>query len=125
MKTILLVDDQLHLRSVHSAFLEMHGYRVLTASDGDGALECARQHRPDIIFLDHSLPRLTGLEVVNELKKDPETANIPVLMLTGHSYGAVGAKAIAAGCAGFVSKPCTPQRVLQEVHRVLGNGNDA
>lgn len=118
--TILLVDDQLELRSIHSAYLQKHGYEVLTASDGESALRCVRERRPDIVFLDHSLRGQTGLEVARELKRDPETANIPIFMLTGHSYGAVGRRALDIGCAGYLSKPVSPQRVLYEVERILG-----
>lgn len=115
MTTVLLVDDQLELRSIHSAYLETHGYRVLTAVDGETALQTAREARPDIIILDHSLPRRTGLEVARELKQDPVTAGITIVMLTAHSYGTVGRRAREAGCASFLSKPCGPRRLLHEV----------
>lgn len=120
MATVLLVDDQIELRSIHGAYLERHGYEVLTASDGESALRFVRERQPDIIFLDHSLRGRTGLEIAQELKRNPETEHIPIFMLTGHSYGAVGRKALDIGCAGYLSKPVAPQRVLQEVERALG-----
>jgi CheY-like chemotaxis protein len=119
MATVLLVDDQFELRAIHGAFLRRHGYNVVTAEDGDAALDAAREHRPDVILLDHSLPRRSGLEVAHELKRDPSTAGIPIVMLTAHTYGAVGRRARAVGCAAFLSKPCGPERVLQEVRRQL------
>jgi two-component system, cell cycle response regulator DivK len=117
MTTVLLVDDSMEILAVHSAFLASQGYRVLTASDGDAALTSAREYRPDVIVLDHSLPRRTGVEVARELKCDPKTSAIPIVMMTAHSYGAVGRKATAAGCVSFLAKPCGPTRVLQEVMR--------
>jgi two-component system, cell cycle response regulator DivK len=117
MTTVLLVGDQFELRAIHGAYLSKHGYRVLMAEDGDGALHAAREHHPDVIVLDHSLPRRTGLDVAHELKRDPSTSSIPIVMMTAHTYGAVGRRARAAGCEGFLSKPCAPERVLQEVRR--------
>jgi len=117
MTTVLLVDDQLELRAIHGTYLREHGFNVLTAGDGEEALATARATSPDIILLDHSLPRRMGLDVARELHEDPRTADIPIVMVTAHAYGAVGRKARAAGCVGFLAKPCAPSRVLQEVRR--------
>lgn len=112
---VLLVDDRLELLALHGAYLHRNGYAVLTAEDGDSALDLARTHRPGIIFLDHSIPGRTGVEVARELKRDPATAHIPLLMMTAHSYGAVGAAAMAAGIEKFLPKPVDPSRILREV----------
>lgn len=117
MTTILLVEDQLELRAVFEVYLQGHGFRVLTADDGVAGLAAARASHPDIIVLDHSLPRLTGVEVARALQSDPATAGIPIIMMTAHTYGAVGQKARAAGCVSFLTKPCPPSRLLQEVTR--------
>jgi CheY-like chemotaxis protein len=114
---VLIVDDRFELRAVNGAYLSGHGYRIVEAADGDAAIEVARREHPDAILLDHSLPRRTGLEVVQELKADPDTAAIPIVFMTAHSYGAVGRSAMAAGCAAFLPKPCDPSRVLQEIAR--------
>lgn len=120
MKTVLMVEDQWEFRAIQSAYLERHGYRVLTADDGDSALEAARSQQPDLILLDHSLPRRTGLEIARELKRDDVTAGIPIVMITAHTYGSVGRKAREVGCAGFLGKPCEPRRLLEEVERHAG-----
>jgi two-component system, cell cycle response regulator DivK len=120
MTTVLFIEDQLELRAIHSAFLQSRGFRVITAGDGEAGLEAARQHHPDLIVLDHSLPRRTGVEVARELRRDPDMAAIPILMMTAHAFGAVGRKALAAGCVGFLNKPCSPSRLLQEIIRVTG-----
>lgn len=117
MTTVLLVDDQLELRAIHGTYLREHGFHVVTAGDGESALVAARTEAPDIILLDHSLPRRMGLDVARELHDDPRTADIPIVMVTAHAYGAVGQKARAAGCVAFLAKPCAPSRVLQEVRR--------
>jgi two-component system cell cycle response regulator DivK len=119
MTTILFVEDQLELRAIHSAYLTFHGFRVLTADDGDSGIELARSQHPDIIVLDHALPRRTGVEIARELHADPNLAGIPMIMMTALPYGAVGKKARAAGCVGFLSKPCPPSRLLEEVLRFV------
>jgi CheY-like chemotaxis protein len=115
MTTVLLADDQLELRSIHSAYLQNHGFRVLTAADGQAALDVARTHHPDIIVLDHTMPRRNGIDVARELQQRRETAAIPIIMLTAHTYGAVGRKAREAGCVSVLNKPCPPSRVLHEI----------
>lgn len=122
MTTVLFVDDQFELRAIHGTYLQEHGFRVITAADGNAALSSARANFPDIIVLDHSLPHRTGVDVARELQRDPTTASIPIVMLTAHAYGAVGRKARAAGCVSFLAKPCPPSRVLQEVLRFTATG---
>ena len=117
MTTVLLVDDQLELRAIHGTYLREHGFHVVTAGDGESALTKARSESPDIILLDHSLPRRMGIDVARELHEDPLTSDIPIVMVTAHAYGAIGQKARAAGCVAFLTKPCAPSRVLQEVRR--------
>lgn len=117
MKTILFVEDQIEFRAVHTAYLERAGYRVLAASDGESALEMVRAQPVDLILLDHSLPLRTGVEVAQELKRDPSTRDIPVIMVSAHSYRVVGRRAREAGCAAFLSKPLEPRRMLDEVRR--------
>jgi CheY-like chemotaxis protein len=120
MTTVLLADDQLELRSIHSAYLQSHGFRVLTADDGQSALEVARTQHPDIIVLDHTMPRRNGIDVARDLQLRKDTAVIPIIMLTAHTYGAVGRKAREAGCVSVLSKPCPPSRVLHEIGMHLG-----
>lgn len=117
MHTILLVEDQLELRAIHTAYLQSHGYRVVAAGDGEAGLEAARDNRPDVIVLDHSLPHRTGIDVATELQRDPALSSIPIVMVTAHAYGAIGRKARAAGCVAFLSKPCQPSRLLEEIAR--------
>jgi CheY-like chemotaxis protein len=121
MKTVLMVEDQLEFRAIHSSYLQLHGYHVLVADDGGAAVHTARRERPDLILMDYSIPVMNGLEAVRQLKEDPATAGIPVLLLTAHTYGAVGRRAKEAGCDGYLAKPVEPRRVLQEVQRRIGN----
>ena len=125
MATVLIVEDQIELRAIHSTYLQREGFRVLSAGDGDSALEIARTQHPDVIVLDQSLPRRSGVEVARALQRDPAMAEIPIVMMTALAYGAIGQKARDAGCVGFLSKPCLPSRLLEEVQRFTRNGKAA
>jgi two-component system cell cycle response regulator DivK len=119
-KTVLIVEDQIDFLAINKVYLERHGYRVLAAEDGAEGVRFAREHRPHLILMDFSVPQLDGIGATEALKRDPETEHIPVILLTAHSYGSVGRRAREAGCAAFVSKPCEPRRVLQEVEQLIG-----
>ena len=120
-KTVLIVEDQVEALAINKVYLERHGYRVLEATDGWEGLRRAREQHPDLILMDYTMPLLDGLGCTAELKKDPGTRDIPVLLLTAHAYGSVGRRAREAGCIGFVGKPCDPRRILQEVQRLIGS----
>ena len=113
--SVLLVDDRLEMLGIHAAYLRKHGYRVLLAENGTDGLAFARAYHPDLIVLDQSMPDLTGVEVARELKADPATADVPILLMTALSYGAIGMAAFEAGCEAFLPKPVEPSRLLREV----------
>ena len=119
MTTVLFVEDQFELRAIHTAYLQSHGYRVLTAADGNAGLALARTEVPDIIVLDHAMPGRNGVDVAQEVRNDPALSAIPIVMMTAIPFGAIGKKAVAAGCDAFLSKPCPPSRLLQEVQRFV------
>ena len=85
MTKILLVDDSKFLRLATGRALARAGYEVSTATDGERALEVAREKRPDVILLDMLLPKMTGPDVLKALKNDPATAGIAVVVFTGLS----------------------------------------
>lgn len=119
MTTVLFVEDQLELRAIHTAYLSAHGYTVVTAADGESGIELARTAKPDIIVLDYSLPECNGVDVAQAIQKDSAVVNVPIVMMTAIPFGAIGRKAIAAGCVSFLSKPCAPSRLLLELKRFL------
>ena len=87
---ILLVDDSKFLRLATERALSRAGYEVCTASDGESALRVAQEQKPDLILLDMLLPKMTGPDVLKALKKDPVTANIAVVVLSGLSQKNAG-----------------------------------
>jgi two-component system, cell cycle response regulator DivK len=122
-RTVLIVEDQIEMRAIASAYLERQGYRVLTTDNGTDAVRQARAEHPDLIFMDVSIPGMDGIRATAELKRDPATRGIPVVIVTAHPYGSVGKRAVDAGCDGWLNKPCDPRRLLQEVQRRVGTAH--
>lgn len=118
-KTIMLVDDQMDLRTLVRMTLEDPALRIIEAKDGDEALEMARLEVPDLMLLDWMMPGLDGLEVMAGLQQDPRTAHIPVIMLTSRNQDADIALSVSAGVCCHLTKPFSPLQLLQTVERVL------
>lgn len=123
VRTVLIVEDQIEMRAIAAAYLERQGYRVLATDNGADAVRQARTERPDLIFMDVSIPGMDGIRATAEIKRDPATRAIPVVIVTAHPYGSVGKRAMDAGCDGWLNKPCDPRRLLQEVQRRVGTPN--
>jgi CheY-like chemotaxis protein len=116
--TVLLVDDVPDSREMYAFFLRAAGYAVHEAADGGDALEMALEFRPDVIVMDLSLPSMDGWTAIGTLSANPETAGIPVVVLSAHTFPADEQRAREAGAAAFLAKPCDPihlSRVVREV----------
>jgi two-component system, OmpR family, alkaline phosphatase synthesis response regulator PhoP len=118
-RTILVADDETHILNVVSLKLRNAGFRVLTARDGQEALELAQQERPDLIITDYHMPALSGLEMCRRLKQDPATESIPAIMLTARGYHLEPADTKDSGIRRMLSKPFSPRHLLQTVNEVL------
>lgn len=119
-RTVLLVEDNEDNRIVYATILNYQGFRVHEASDGEEGIRLARETKPDAILMDISIPVIDGWKATEILKKDPATAHIPIIALTAHALASDREKALAIGCAGYLSKPCEPRAVVAEVERVIG-----
>jgi CheY-like chemotaxis protein len=116
---LLIVDDSMHNREMYADFLRFCGYRVLEASNGHDGLRLCKEHEPDLVLMDLSMPQMTGWEATRELKRDRRTRNIKILVLTGHAFQATRELAYEAGCDSFLTKPCPPDVLEEEVQRLL------
>ena len=123
-ETVLIVEDDEDSRYVYGIILEERGFSVVTARSGDEGLRLARETRPGAILMDVSIPGLDGWTVTERLKSDPQTAGIPVIIITAHAFPEDLALARQVGSDGFLTKPCEPRRVVEEVQRVLQAGRD-
>lgn len=121
MKTILLADDEEHLRLLVQTTLSDPEYRIIEAADGPSALELARTEHPDVVVLDWMMPGITGLEVARRLREDPLTAGIPIVMLTARSQEKDLADAREAGVRAFLTKPFSPLELLRRVDDVMND----
>ena len=116
---MLLVEDFDDAREMYADYLEFSGLRVAGAADAVRGLEMAQELQPAIILMDAALPGLSGWDAIVELKANPRTQHIPVLMLTGHVLGDARERAIAAGADGFIAKPCLPDELTRHILDVL------
>src|SRR3954471_2844347 len=118
---VLLVDDEPGIRALLKTTLESLDVELDEAQDAASAVFAISAHRPDAIVLDVNLPGMSGLTFCARLKRDPQTSEIPVVLLTGEQ---LSAEAIAAGADAFLQKPFSPLELLAVVERVAG-GMDA
>jgi DNA-binding response OmpR family regulator len=116
---ILLVDDFEDARDMYMTYLTYEGYEVITAATAAEALVLSATARPDLILMDAGLPGLTGWDAIAELKRDPLTKEIPVLMLTGHVLQESQDRAAEAGADGFIPKPCLPDELARQIRIAL------
>ncbi|MBI2687008.1 MAG: response regulator [Acidobacteria bacterium] len=117
MTTVLLVEDNEMNRDMLMRRLQRKGFNVLIALDGDEAIRMTREHQPEIVLMDMSLPVIDGWEATRRLKADPATKDIPVIALTAHALPAERDKALEAGCAAFETKPIDFPKLLAVMER--------
>ena len=118
-KTILVADDESHILHVVSLKLRNAGVRVLTAADGQEALDIALLERPDLLITDYHMPQLSGLELCQRLKQDARTSDIPAIMLTARGYHLEPQDTEQSGILRMLSKPFSPRHLLATVNEVL------
>ena len=118
-KTILVADDESHILAVVSMKLRNAGYTVVTARDGQEALDAATASKPDLLITDYHMPELSGLELCQRLEQDPETRSIPKIMLTARGYNLEPADTESSGIRCMLSKPFSPRQLLAMVNEVL------
>lgn len=121
-RKVLVVDDDDDVREVTTFSLELiGGYEVFDADGGVAAIELARRHRPDLVLLDVMMPGMDGPSTFRALRADPETAHIPVVLLTAKVPVALDQEE-SDGLAGIISKPFDPRALVAEIERILGPG---
>lgn len=119
-KTILIVEDNYDNRAIYTVALEIAGFEVIEAHNGEEGVQLARERSPDLIIMDLSMPVLDGWGAVKKLKSDPGTAHIPVLALSAHVVlNGDYRRSKEAGFAAYLTKPVEPKQVVREVEAHL------
>ncbi len=115
---ILIVEDDEDTQYVYRLILEANGFDVLTAASGTDGLRLAREEHPIAVLMDVSIPGMDGWTVTRLLKEEESTAALPIIVITAHAFPEDREMARDVGCDGFLTKPCEPRVVLEEVWRV-------
>jgi DNA-binding response OmpR family regulator len=119
-KKILVVDDSRTALFMVTTILRKERYELVTANDGEQALEVALAERPDLILMDVIMPRKTGFEACRELKRREDTKAIPVILVTTRGEGENVEAGFQSGCNDYVTKPINAQELLTKVRDHMG-----
>jgi DNA-binding response OmpR family regulator len=116
-KKILIAEDDPSVRFTLEFLLQDEGYEVLLAEDGEQAFDLAKAHLPDMILLDHIMPKMDGREVAVALREDPATTSIPILMLSGMGPD----RDTAVEGVDYIGKPFSPDELAARLKKALGD----
>jgi CheY-like chemotaxis protein len=120
--TILIADDEVYMLRLLEMTFKKGGFTVVSCHDGREALALAATLRPQLIVLDVLMPGLDGLGALRQLKSNPATTDIPVVMLSAKGHALTKFEADLAGAVMFLAKPFSPNQLLNEVQKILGGG---
>jgi two-component system alkaline phosphatase synthesis response regulator PhoP len=122
---ILVVDDEVYIVHILDFSLGMEGYEVITALDGEQALERVAQQKPDLIVLDIMMPKLDGYETCKVLKSRDETKDIPVILLSAKGRNVDQKTGFEVGADDYITKPFSPRKLVERINSILGQANSS
>jgi len=117
---ILVVDDEVYILHILDFSLGAEGFEVITANNGELAIEKAKQEKPDLIVLDIMMPVLDGYETCRRLKREAETKTIPVVLLTAKGRDVDKRLGYEVGAVDYIVKPFSPNRLIERIQEILG-----
>jgi len=120
-KKILLVEDNEFNRKIVRDLLARQPYDLLEAHDGEAGVAAARRDKPDVIVMDIQLPKLSGLDATRAIRAEPETATIPIIVVTSFALSGDDKKAMDAGASAYLAKPYSPRQLLDTIRRMAGD----
>ena len=118
-RCILVVEDQADNRRILRDLLGNAGYELIEAETGEEALTAVETHRPDLILMDIQLPVMDGYEATRRIRSNPDLKSVPIIAVTSYALAGDEAKALAAGCSAYVTKPFSPRALLAKVQEHL------
>ena len=119
MKTILIVDDLQSELDLMANYLTNAGYKIIMATNGEEAIAKTLEKKPDAIVTDWMMPKMGGLDICRKLKKNPETAEIPIIACTVKNRDVDRLWAKKQGVKGYVTKPCTQEQLVSALQEVM------
>ena len=120
-KKILLVEDNEFNRRIVRDLLTRQPYGLLEAHDGEAGVEAARREMPDLIIMSVQLPKLSGLDATRRIRAEPETARIPIIVVTSFALRGDDKKAMDAGASAYLAKPYRPRQLVDAIRKMLGD----
>jgi two-component system alkaline phosphatase synthesis response regulator PhoP len=120
---ILVVDDEIYIVHILDFSLGMEGYEVVTALDGEQAVERALAEKPDLIVLDIMMPKLDGYETCRILKREEATRDIPVILLSAKGRNIDQKIGFEVGADDYITKPFSPRKLVERINTILGQGD--
>jgi two-component system sensor histidine kinase/response regulator len=124
MKNILIAEDNAVNRELLRELLEMRGYSVVEACNGEEALRVLAESRPEALLLDLGMPVLDGYRTVQKIRENPRWTTLPVLAVTAYAMQGDKERILSCGFDGYLSKPINPTLLFQEIERVLSTGGE-
>ncbi|MBS1705891.1 MAG: response regulator [Armatimonadetes bacterium] len=121
---ILVCDDERHIVRLIQVNLEKQGYQIVTAYDGKEGLEKIKAEKPDLVVLDVMMPYMDGFEVLKNLRREPSTESLPVIMLTAKAQDKDVFEGYHYGADMYLTKPFNPMELISFVKRILGGGSN-
>ena len=118
-RTILIIDDEVNARKLAKMLLEREGFTVFTTGNGEEGLTLAKVERPDVILLDLIMPKMSGHEVLQRLKQDPDTRAISIIVLTAKVADRDIATSFQLGAVFHLEKPYEVKDLIQKIHAAL------
>lgn len=120
MSKVLIIDDEQELLKMYEQTFSSTGFTPILAENGEIGIKMAKDQKPDVILLDIIMPKMNGLDVLAEIKKDPDIKNIPVILLTNLPQESSGEKAKELGAYGYLVKAENePAQVVEEVKKIV------
>ncbi|NMC13703.1 MAG: response regulator [Chloroflexi bacterium] len=120
---ILVIEDNEQNMYLTTFILQKHNFQVIQANNGIDGIEIASQEKPALILLDIQLPVMDGYSVARELRKNPASADIPIVAITSYAMPGDREQALQAGCTGYIEKPINPETFINEIRQYLRADN--
>jgi two-component system, OmpR family, phosphate regulon response regulator PhoB len=118
---VMLVEDEEAVRLLLRLTLEVGSIEIVEAPDGDTAVETYLSERPDVVFLDWTLPGRSGVEVCRDIRSQPETEDTTIIMLTARTGEEQRREGLEAGADDYIAKPFSPEQLLDKLREILGS----